>query len=133
MMMLPIHGFGNQSGKQGKKRGKFAKDKSGNDSVQINLIVDPSLFGNAEKAHGDDRENNETRSGNKGNRKGIFEGLALEKQWLYARSSLKLVLLCDISAMILWTAVFVLILMGQRCPSGQFIGWCVSLFGLFVS
>jgi hypothetical protein len=47
----------------------------------------------------------------------------MEEQWLVARGLLRKFMFFDIVCVALWGTEFVLILMGQRCPSGGFEGW----------
>jgi len=48
----------------------------------------------------------------------------MEEQWRAARTVLKKMMFLDIVCALLWGTEFVLILMGKRCPSGRFEGWC---------
>jgi hypothetical protein len=141
MMVLPV---GGQQGKKGKK-GK--KSDGGRDSVQVNLIVDPGMFGGGDRER-DDREydpradaddyesdaytipgtySNSRSSGGPRKRprprRSIFASLAQENAWREARSWLKKLLLIDICGTIVWAGIFVFILLGKRCPSGAFGGW----------
>ncbi|TFK92299.1 hypothetical protein K466DRAFT_582020 [Polyporus arcularius HHB13444] len=137
MMVLPVQGFpGGKPNKKGKK-GKGPPDGS----VQVNLIVDPTMFGRDPERGRDDDEFDEdddssaipgSYSGASGagqrrrppRRRGIFAGLAMEEQWKKARKVLKWGTTVDAFAMLLWGAEFVLILLGKRCPVGGYLGWC---------
>ncbi|KAF8643896.1 hypothetical protein AX16_008912 [Volvariella volvacea WC 439] len=57
-------------------------------------------------------------------RRSIFAGLAMEEDWKRARAWAKKMMLVDIVMLVLWGAVFVFIMIGERCPSGGFNGWC---------
>lgn len=149
-MVLPVGG-GNQTGKK-KKKGKGGKDDPGG-SVQVNLIVDPNMFGTGTgRGRGmpgryDDDEDDEDYSDDGTNpssrrkgrrrprdwddeergpprRRSIFTGLAMERAWKRARSELKKRLALDIVLTIGWATSFVLILLGSRCPPGTLDGWC---------
>lgn len=133
-MVMPIQGM--PGGK--KKGGK--KGKGGGEGVQVNLIVDPSMFGGRDRerdgdweGEGDDDSevppgsatsaSGRTRRGPK--RRGIFAGLAMEAEWQRARKRLKWTSAFDVLAMVLWGAEFVFILIGKRCPTGSCDGWYV--------
>jgi hypothetical protein len=146
MMVLPVQQLPggakakkNKGGKKGKKGGGEAQ------GVQVNLIVDPGMFGKDEESSGDEdgREgmpgaydefgsaygSSTTRSGHKkgkrkkARRRGIFAGLAMEEQWRVARSALKKLLFFDIVMGVVWASEFVYALIGRRCPAGGFEGW----------
>lgn len=137
-MVLPVQNFPGGKKKGGKKNKKGGQP--GGD-VQVNLIVDPGMFGqNRREEEEEDDEGSEfggvpgsytTSSARRGKRKGppkrrsVFDGLALEAQWKEARKWLKWGMAVDVLAMVLWGAEFVLILLGKRCPPGQLEGWCV--------
>ena len=140
MMVLPIQGL---PGAQPKKKGKKGKgSEPGN--VQVNLIVDPTMFGRDPERGQDEEEDEEddstvipgSYSGSSGagqrrrrpKRRGIFAGLALEAQWKRARKLLKWQVTVDAIGMVAWGAVFVLVLLGKRCPVGGYLGWCVGHF-----
>ncbi|KAI0636705.1 hypothetical protein C8Q77DRAFT_519396 [Trametes polyzona] len=136
MMVLPVQGL--PGGKQ-KKRGKKGKGGPG-EGVQVNLIVDPTMFGrNSER--GRDEEDEEDEDGSSAlpgsyagsssagrrrspRRRGIFAGLAMEEQWRKARKVLKWGTTADVFGMLIWGMEFVVILLGKRCPVGGFEGWC---------
>ncbi|KAI8989699.1 hypothetical protein BD414DRAFT_314137 [Trametes punicea] len=138
MMVLPVPGFpGGQ-----KKKGKKGKGPP-SEGVQVNLIVDPTMFGrDSERGRDEDEDGNGeddasealpgsyTGSSSAGarrrspRRRGIFAGLAMEEQWRKARKSLKWGTTVDVFAMLLWGMEFVVILLGKRCPVGGFDGWC---------
>ncbi|KAH9945878.1 uncharacterized protein BXZ73DRAFT_37303 [Epithele typhae] len=135
MMVLPVQGL---PGGKPKKKGKKGKGQP-DGGVQVNLIVDPSMFGNGlgrEREEDDDDDDGTTvipgsYSGPSSNgqrrrpkRRSVFEGLALEEQWKRARKLLKWVVTVDTLALLLWGTEFVLILLGKRCPVGGYLGWC---------
>lgn len=129
MMVLPINGPGGKKPTKTKaKKGKGGRPAPGD--VQVNLIVDPTAFQHSESEDsdsGDDDDNlNEGKKKKKRNhkrRRGLFEGLALEEQWLAARSWLKKMTMVDVAGLIIWGATFIFVLIGKRCPSGGFNGW----------
>ncbi|KIK00203.1 hypothetical protein K443DRAFT_132773 [Laccaria amethystina LaAM-08-1] len=57
-------------------------------------------------------------------RRGILAGLAMEESWRHARGWAKKLAIVDVAGVVLWGGAFVLILLGRRCPSGAFSGWC---------
>ncbi|KDQ60936.1 hypothetical protein JAAARDRAFT_124886 [Jaapia argillacea MUCL 33604] len=59
-------------------------------------------------------------------RRTVFEGLALEEEWKKARGWLRKMLFIDMGLLVLWGGIFVWVLIGPRCPSGGFEGWCDS-------
>ncbi|KAI0647329.1 hypothetical protein C8Q79DRAFT_958914 [Trametes meyenii] len=135
MMVLPVQGL--PGGKKHKK-GKKGKGMQG-EGVQVNLIVDPSMFGRdperGREAEDDEDDASETLPGSYAGpssagprrsprRRGIFAGLAMEEQWLRARKMLKWGTTVDVLAMLLWGMEFVVVLLGKRCPVGAFEGWC---------
>ena len=135
MMVLPVSGAHGDKKKK-KKKGKNGKD--GGEGVQVNLIVDPRMFGNNLHDEEEDEDMSETESSVPGTypgsgrsrsrrqrhiRRSVFDGLALEAQWKHARKMLKWGMLVDIVMLIAWGAEFVYILIGQRCPPGSFNGW----------
>lgn len=130
MMVLPV-----MQGKDGKKK-KKGKGGPGQD-VQVNLIVDPAMFGGR---HGGDNESERDSDFNAGGpnsggdgRISTFAAIAKESAWRAARSYLKRILFVDILCMILWGGEFILILIGKKCPAGGFDGWYDSiLFTPFV-
>ncbi len=136
MMVLPVSGL---PGGKSKKKGRNKKGQGAGEGVQVNLIVDPGMFGNRrdeEEAGDDDSESEYTvpgsysgRSRGRGRgrrghrRRSVFAGLAMEAQWKQARKLLKWGMTVDIVMFFAWAAEFVYILIGQRCPSGSFDGW----------
>ena len=138
-MVLPVQGLPGGKPKKGKK-GKGAPGEG----VQVNLIVDPSMFGRdsergreeEEDWQGDDDATEALPGSYSGassagrqrrspRRRGIFAGLAMEEQWRKARKVLKWGTTVDVFAMLLWGMEFVVILLGKRCPVGGFEGWYV--------
>ncbi|KAI0320115.1 hypothetical protein OF83DRAFT_1169624 [Amylostereum chailletii] len=131
LAVLPVQGF--NGGKQKKKKGG-KKGMHGPADVQVNLIVDPSMFmpghrGADEADTADEDESAALTSSHRSRppkRRGIFEGLALEEQWKRARKELKWYMFFDLVCLLLWAIEFVWILMGEKCPPGDFEGWCNS-------
>jgi len=132
MMVLPVQGFAGDKKKKKKKKGK--NNKHGGGDVHVNLIVDPSMFGDsARDEYGSDRDHDQDYDGSQvsserqGGRKQAqqrrSQGLAMEGDWNEARRSLKRMLLVDIGCLTVWGGVFVLILFGKKCPPGGFNGW----------
>jgi hypothetical protein len=135
MMVLPVPGA-QQNGQ--KKKGK--KGKGGGEGVQVNLIVDPGMFGGNMHDEDEDEDLSDTtssapgtysnsgrsrgrRRGHRHKRRSVFAGLALEAQWKRARKLLKWGMFVDVIMLFVWGAEFVFILLGQRCPAGAFNGW----------
>lgn len=141
MMVLPVQGLpGDKKAKKpkGGKKGKKGQPPTMGD-VQVNLIVDPSIFrGGQQDADSDEEVDDgdwdgsmpgafdDTRRRRRKNapRRSVFAGLAMEEQWKRARSWLKKIAFVDIAGAVIWGAVFILILLGQHCPIGGFQGWC---------
>ncbi|KAH8827010.1 hypothetical protein DL96DRAFT_1605164 [Flagelloscypha sp. PMI_526] len=152
MMVLPVQGL--PGGKKGKKPKKGKKGKHGMPppgDVQVNLIVDPTAFGNnrreeeeysdqeyfsdngsmpgafssSSRSGGGRRNPQQQRRSRPPKRRSVFAGLAMEEAWKAARARMKKVLVFDILGIILWGAVFVFLMIGKRCPSGEFEGWYV--------
>ncbi|KAF9447890.1 hypothetical protein P691DRAFT_651110, partial [Macrolepiota fuliginosa MF-IS2] len=57
-------------------------------------------------------------------RRSVFAGLAMEAEWKSARAWAKKIAAVDAFGVVVWGAVFVFVLVGKRCPSGGFEGWC---------
>ncbi|OBZ69225.1 Phosphopantetheine adenylyltransferase [Grifola frondosa] len=133
IMVLPVQSLpgGNKHGKGGKKKKGGGE---GGEGVQVNLIVDPTMFGGGNREQEDEDDGSDvpfsSHSSSAGRRRraprrrGIFAGLAMEAQWKRARKMMKWGMAVDMVVMLLWGTEFVLILLGQRCPSGSFDGWC---------
>ncbi|KAG6844917.1 hypothetical protein H0H87_002401 [Tephrocybe sp. NHM501043] len=135
IMVLPVNGLADR--KKGKnKKGNQQRAANGGD-VQINLVVDPEAFGRREESseeEEDDRGWNESIPGHynhrkkkrarRPRRKSVFAGLAMEENWKRARSWAKRLTFVDVALLILWGAAFIFIMIGKRCPSGGFEGWC---------
>jgi len=135
-MVMPVQGLpGGNGKKKGGKKGR--KGGEGHGDVQVNLIVDPSMFGQREEGDSEEEDDEEEFGGSipggfesrrrarrRRARRSVFAGLAMEEQWRIARSWLKKIAAFDVAGVLIWGAEFVLILMGKRCPSGQFNGWC---------
>jgi len=134
MTVLPI-----QQGIDKRKKGKAGKKGKGGPrggDIQVNLIVDPGMLqGQQDRRDEYDQGEYDEYSSMPGiyspspqrrprPRRSVFAGLAMEKQWRVARGFLKKLMIFDIACVALWGAEFVLILIGQRCPSGGFEGWC---------
>ena len=144
MMVLPVQhlpGGNKHKGPKGKKKHKM-DHHGGSGDVQVNLIVDPNIFGGGprgrdeEEGDYDDEERSSWLGTNSGRshgsggrrprgpkRRSVFAGLALEARWKKARKRLKWAMVVDLMCFILWGAEFVVILSGQRCPPGGFEGW----------
>jgi len=134
-MILPVQhlpGGNKQKGNKAGKKGKKATGMGGD--VQVNLIVDPAMFGGG---RGAEEEGDETRwaTGSVSDRtavgrprppkrRSVFEGLAMEERWKTARKYLKWSTAFDSVFFLLWGIEFILILIGKRCPPGSFEGWC---------
>ena len=144
-MVLPVQGLPGGKPKKGRK-GKGPPDGS----VQVNLIVDPSMFGHDPERGRNDEEDDEddgssaipgsySGASNAGQRRrapkrrGIFAGLAREEQWKRARRVLKWGVTVDAFGMLLWGMEFVLILLGKRCPVGGYLGWYVLDLSLTIN
>ena len=132
LAVLPVQGLPGDNKKK-KKKGKKGKGEQG--GVQVNLIVDPSMFRSSpldpddeESADLDERSASMGQSGTSRRRKRrtVFEGLALEEQWRTARKELKWLLFTDIIFFFLWSVEFIWILIREKCPPGGFNGWCVG-------
>lgn len=144
MMVLPVGVPG--TGKKGKKpkKGKKGNGGAGGGDVQVNLIMDPGIFGrdpDHDERHSDpddeaDDYDNYTIPGSYSHpsshsktrrkakpRRSIFAGLAQENAWREARKWLKRMAWVDVGGMVVWGALFVLVLVGKRCPPGEFEGW----------
>ncbi|KAG6851309.1 hypothetical protein H0H93_011745 [Arthromyces matolae] len=125
MMVLPIQHLPGGKKAKDKKNGK--KGQPANGDVQVNVIVDPEAFGN----HRDSDDDNDgtvpgdykTRS-HKARRRSVFAGLAMEERWKEARAWARKVAIADAVLIFAWGAMFVFIMIGQRCPIGGFNGWC---------
>lgn len=135
-MVLPVQGLNGKNQKH--RHGKGKKGKGGGPGdVQVNLIVDPSVFGGRRDEESEEEEEeyvpgafDSHRPPDKKNarrrrrRKGVFEGLAMEEEWKRARSWARKLAVFDVAGVVVWGAVFVVILLGKRCPSGGYDGWC---------
>lgn len=137
--MLPVRR--GKGGNKNKKGGKKGTGEGGD--VQVNLIVDPGMFGGRREerdseeddgvADGDEYSipgefESRRRPRRRRPRRSVFEGLAMEEQWRKARVWLKKITAFDVAGVVVWGAVFLLILKGNRCPSGQFNGWRVLFY-----
>ena len=129
LAVLPVQGLPGDKAK--KKKGKKGKREQGD--VQVNLIVDPTMFGSLrpddeENANLDELSSSFSQTGVSGRpkRRSIFEGLALEEEWKAARKELKQMLFLDTVCFFLWGVEFIWILIRERCPPGSFNGWCVD-------
>jgi len=143
-MVLPVQhlpGGSKHKGSKGKKKHKKGHHGANGD-VQVNLIVDPNIFGGSRRGRDEEEEEYEdeeyssrwgTHSGrSRGSdgrrsrapkRRSVFAGLALEARWKQARKRLKWAMAVDLACLVLWGAEFVVILAGKRCPPGGFEGW----------
>ncbi|KAG6854696.1 hypothetical protein C0991_002407 [Blastosporella zonata] len=134
MMVLPIHASDGKKGKTG-KGGKKAKEANGGD-VQVNLIVDPEAFGRREESSEGEEDhqdwigstpgayNGRIKRNRRPRRKSVFAGLAMEEDWKRARGWAKKLTFVDAALLFAWSSAFVFIMIGKRCPSGRFNGWC---------
>ncbi|KAJ4475349.1 hypothetical protein C8J55DRAFT_536885 [Lentinula edodes] len=161
MMVLPVQSL--PGGKHHKKaKGKKGRKGQGANTgdVQVNLIVDPNMFGgdrdDDDEEEGDEEDENGLGGGGGGTwdwegssvpggwshssngghaarkkkknrgakRRSVFVGLAMEEEWKKARSFAKKIMAFDIFGVVLWGTVFVVIMMGKRCPIGRYEGWC---------
>ena len=139
MMVLPV-----TNPMQAKKKGKKGHKKGGageGGSVQVNLIVDPTMFGTKRGNNAlPGRYDTDEDEGEEGSlpadgtsrrrqgtpRRSFFQSMAIEEQWKYARRELRICTAFDVIMMVLWLATFVFVLMGQRCPNDQrYNGWYV--------
>ncbi|KAJ3736098.1 hypothetical protein DFJ43DRAFT_1053399 [Lentinula guzmanii] len=156
MMVLPVQGlpggkdYKKAKGQKGKKAGKGGN--MGGGDVQVNLIVDPHMFGGRRDEEDEEDEEDEgdhdgtwdwegssvpggwSNSSNGGaarkkkrkraKRRSVFAGLAMEEEWKKARTFAKKIMAFDILGVVLWGTVFVVIVIGKRCPIGGYDGWC---------
>lgn len=130
MMVLPVM----QGLAGGKKKKKYRKGKMGappGQDVQVNLIVDPTMFGGSRRDEQEEEEESlmpgsygQQPKRKKPKRRSVFVGLAMEQDWMRARSWLKKMTALDVFGVIVWGAVFVFLVMGKKCPVGDFDGWC---------
>ena len=125
LAVLPVQGL---LGDKKKKKGKKGKQEQG--GVQVNLIVDPTVFrrhDDEESANHDEYSSSfsQAGTGQRPKRRSVFEGLAMEEKWKVARKELKWMLFVDIVCLFLWSVEFIWILIRERCPPGGFNGWCV--------
>lgn len=149
MMVLPIGGGGGKKNKK-PKTGKKQKGKWGTpgaQDVQVNLIVDPAAFQPPEASESESEEDEDAdampgafgqydgrqkqewrrKRRRQRRRRGVFEGLAMEEQWRVARAWTKKMAAVNAAGLVCWGAAFVFIMIGKRCPSGGFNGWCVRV------
>jgi len=118
---MPIQSFpSGKPNKKGKKNGK------GSD-VQVNLIVDPTMFQGRNPDEGELSDSDEKLFSRRPRRRGIVAGLAMEEDWKVGRSWLKKCTAFDCVGVVVWAVVFVFILIGKRCPTGGFEGWYVEI------
>jgi len=118
-MVLPISRH-RPGGKKNKKHNK------GDDSVQVNLIVDPSMFSPKQ-------ENNLTPgipwSEQQTNQNGVFTSFERERARLSARKGLWWALGLDVLGAMVWATAFILAMIGPKCPAGGYSGWCDAYNG----
>ncbi|KAG9013009.1 hypothetical protein FRB94_004402 [Tulasnella sp. JGI-2019a] len=146
MMVLPVMQGTGPKGTGGRKgnKNKKGQGRGPEDGVQVNLIVDPSIFGGdgsrrerRSRHRRDEEEGGSDTSGSSDSgavsaskrhhrpkRRNVFEAMALENDWKAARRTLKWQFAVDIVFLILWGAVFFYVMYGKRCPPGGFEGWC---------
>jgi len=114
----------------GGKKGKKGKGQPGSgEGVQVNLIVDPAMFGVNRPRRGDEDEDEDeegelNRKEGSRPRRSVFEAVAIEKDWNYARKQIKWYLFADATFALIWFAEFFFVLWGTRCSPGTFDGWC---------
>jgi hypothetical protein len=143
LAVLPVGtagGGGGGAGSQPKKKGGGKGRPPGGGDVQVNLIVDPALFDREreyEEEEADEYDDSDAytlpssssrrrqrrRLPPRPARRSIFIALAQENQWREARSWRKKLMFVDVCGVLLWGGLFVFILLGKRCPSGQYQGW----------
>jgi hypothetical protein len=145
LMVLPVQhlpGGSKHQGSKGEKKKNKKGRPGGSSDVQVNLIVDPNIFGGSRRGRDEEEveeydeeyssrqgTNSGRSSGTNGRRpkgpkrRSVFAGLALEARWEKARKRLKWAMAVDVVCFILWGAQFVVVLAGQRCPPGGFNGW----------
>jgi hypothetical protein len=82
--------------------------------MMVTFLVDITVL--AKTQLGQKRRRKETREE-------AFAGLAMEAEWKRARAWAKKIAFADVAGVVVWGAVFVFVLIGQRCPSGGFDGW----------
>lgn len=138
-MVIPVPGSsGAKKGKKGKdgKNGKKGKGGNSGEGVQVNLIVDPHAFGRREEDEDTDEDEDMAsipgafdpesarRKRRRAKRRSVFAGLAMEEAWKDARAWAKKLTVFDAVGLVLWGGEFVFILIGKRCPSGTYDGWC---------
>ena len=143
-MVLPVSGPGAKKGGKGAKKGKKIPGGNGPGDVQVNLIVDPEAFQPPDADDSDDDEDDDSmdegsqmmpgsfererarrKKRRRTRRRGLMEGLRMEEQWKVARSCTKKVTAVDVAGLILWSAAFVFIMLGERCPGEKYNGWYV--------
>jgi len=131
MMVFPVQGPPNgKAHKKHKKKHKGMMPPQGD--IQVNLIVDPQML--KQQMNGGREPEDEERIEEEDDedwtrtvrpkRRSVFDGFRMEAAWKIARAKLKRHIAFDVVLMILWGVEFVLILIGPRCPSGGFNGWC---------
>ena len=131
LTVLPVQGLPGEKAKK-KKKGKKGRQEQGD--VQVNLIMDPTMFGSLRPDDDEESANldelsssfSQGRASGRPKRRSIFEGLAIEEEWRAARKELKQMLVLDTIGFLLWSAEFIWILIRERCPPGGFNGWCVG-------
>ena len=140
MMVLPVTNPMQAKKKKGKKGHKKGGAGEGG-SVQVNLIVDPTMFGTkrgndalpgrydtdeAEEEEGPLPADGTSRRKQGPPRRSFFQSMVMEEQWKYARRELRILTSFDAIMMVLWLGTFVFVLMGQRCPNEErYNGWYV--------
>ncbi|KAG8696006.1 hypothetical protein FRC08_007419 [Ceratobasidium sp. 394] len=122
-MVLPIsHHRAGGRGRKGRKQRK------GQDSVQVNLIVNPSMFssGQRESKLAPGVPWTEQQAANSS---GVFTSFERERARLSARKGLWWALGLDVLGAVVWGVAFVLAMIGPRCPAGGYSGWCDAYNG----
>jgi hypothetical protein len=106
----------NMPGSKGKKNKKDKKNQGG--GLQLTLLL-PS------PAQPPSDPTNQNCNGSRP-RPTLPELLAMEYTWSLARRTLFLLTWYDVFCCVVWGVIFVLILLGPRCDSSIFGGWCTA-------
>lgn len=124
MMVMPVSGGGKKKGKE-KSRGKYAAQ-----DVQVNLIVDPSMFGAAadegseeedENDGGDDVRQQKAPRKRRARRNHVL-AMKQEEAWRVARRRLRWNTVVDGAGVVIWGAVFVWVITKGKCISKSVSG-----------
>lgn len=116
--------------KKGKSKG-YGKGKHAAQDVQVNLIVDPTMFGGAvDEDSGDDDDGDEvgdvqqqkTTRKRRAKRRNHVLAMKQEEAWRAARKRLKWNTVVDAVGMVVWGAVFVWVISKGKCTSKSVSG-----------